>query len=77
MPAGAQLALSNLEDTVQHYYTEGLAASTRKAYSSGQKQFLDFCSLYKIDNVLPVTQDILCYFVAFLGKNGWGLWRFD
>ena len=22
--------------------------------------------------MLPVTQDILCYFVAFLGKKGWG-----
>ena len=43
----------------------------KKVYNSGQKQFLEFCSLYAVKDVLPVTQD-LCYFVSFLGEKGLG-----
>ena len=41
-------------------------------YSSGQKRFLEFCSLYNIHDVLPMSQDMLCYFVAYLGEKGLG-----
>ena len=33
-----QLALPNLEEAVQQYYSESLAPSTKKVYSSGQKR---------------------------------------
>ena len=49
---------------------ESLATLTKKVYSSGQKRFLEFCSLYEINDVLPVSQELLCYFVAYLGKQG-------
>ena len=61
-----------MEGAVQHYYSESLAPSTKKVYNSGQKRFLEFCSLYKIVDVLPVTQELLCYFAAYLGRKGLG-----
>ena len=33
---------------------------------------MKFCSEYYIQNVLPVDEDVLCYFVAYLGKRGLG-----
>ena len=50
----------------------GKYASTKKVYNSGQKHFLQFCSAYSINNVLPVNQNLLCYFVAYLSKKGLG-----
>ena len=72
MHPGPRLAESHLAETVQQYYSEGLAASTKKVYSTGQKHFMKFCSEYYIQNVLPVDEDVLCYFVAYLGKQGLG-----
>lgn len=66
-----QLAVQDLEGAVQRYYAESLASST-KVYSSEQKRFMEFCSLYSIHNVLPVSQYMLCYFVAYLGEKGLG-----
>lgn len=64
--------MQNLEGAVQRYYAESLASSTKKVYNSGQKRFLEFCTLYNVQDVLPVSQDLLCYFVAYLGEKGLG-----
>ena len=39
-------------------------------YSSGQNQFLLFCKEFNVNKVLPVSQELLCYFVSHLGKRG-------
>ena len=64
------------DEAVHHYYSEGLAVSTQKEYSLGQKHyfFLQFCSSYSIVEALPVNQDMLCYFVTYLSKRELGHW---
>ena len=65
-----RLALSSLDNSVQQFYAAGLAPSTKATYKAGQLKFIKFCVEYNIKNVLPVNQDILCYYVAFLGREG-------
>ena len=36
---------------------------------SGKKQFINFCKDYKIHKALPVTEELLCYYVAYLGDR--------
>ena len=64
------MALSQLDETVHGYYEAGLAPATKRVYSSGQNQFLLFCKEFSVDRVLPVDQELLCYFVSYLGKKG-------
>lgn len=60
-----------MEEAVQHYYSEILALST-KVDSAGQKRFFEFCFMHSMNDVLPVTQDLLCYFVSYLVKKRLG-----
>ena len=39
-------------------------------YRAGQKKFVQFCHNYNIIEVLPVNQELLRYFVSYLGKEG-------
>ena len=61
-----------MEATVQRFFEQGLAPSTRKSYKSGLKKFSEFCaqlpSHYKVS--LPVTQHVLCLYVSFLASKG-------
>ena len=61
--------LHRLDQTVQKYYSAALTASTHKTYRSAENRYLKFCDTFKI-NPLPVTEPILCYYVACLGQEG-------
>ena len=56
--------------SVQHYFQEGLAPSTRKAYNSAMKRFWGFCELYNVVDPFPVTEHLLCAFAAHLADAG-------
>ena len=64
------MALTSLDQSVLLYYSAGLADSTRRLYQSGRKQFISFCKEYGIKEVLPVSEETICYFVAHLGDKG-------
>ena len=65
----ARLDLAELDSLVHFYFREGLAASTRKTYEVGRKKFNQFCTELNISNPLPVNQQTLCYYVAYLAKR--------
>ena len=71
-PSGPQtgLDITSLDGAVQGYCRLGIAPSTRKTYKSAARRFGSFCSKYSIINPFPVDEPILCYFVAFLTKDG-------
>ena len=46
-----------------------LAPSTKRVYQSAQKRFLEFCMAAKLPP-LPLLEELPCYYVAFLGKQG-------
>lgn len=59
-----------MEVTVCQYFEAGLASSTRKTYGAGIKKYLHFGTLSGITEPLQVSQQTLCYFVAYLANNG-------
>ena len=58
-----------MEVALQKFYSYGLATTTKKAYSSGQKRFLDFCSKYKLPSD-PPTENTILLFISQLGEDG-------
>ena len=58
-----------LESAVQGLFAEGLAGSTRSSYSTAQKRYLTFCSLFNL-SPLPLSEHTLCLFAAFLANEG-------
>ncbi len=48
---------------------KGLAQSTHKVYSSGQKRFLDFCAAAGL-RAVPADEEVLCKFAAKLASEG-------
>ena len=56
--------LTELDSFVHFYFREGLAASTWRTW----KKFNQFCTEFNISNPLPVNQQTLCYYVAYLAK---------
>ena len=67
--SAARLDLQKLEETVQFYFTKGLAQSTLRTYRSGKDRYLKFCS-QAILNPLPVSEQVLCSFVSHLAQQG-------
>ena len=57
------LDVTALDGTVRCLYEAGLAKSTQQSYSSGKKRYLECCQ--KLG-----SPPMLCYFVAFLQKQG-------
>ena len=56
---------------IQRYFNLSIAASTRQTYSSGEKRFLAFLSLYRPTTAgsMPVDEDTLIRYVAYLAKS--------
>lgn len=54
-PTG-RLDVSRLEDSVQFYFQQGLAPSTRKTYQSVTHHFHNFCTAFNITNPFAVTE---------------------
>ena len=71
-PAG-QLNTSSLEQPCLHFLAQGLAPSTRKAYASGQRKFMEFCrqagKLHSNGSPCPADEWTLCLFVSFLADS--------
>ena len=66
--ATPRLDISQLEDNVSFFLSQALASSTLRSYRSGQKRFLQFCCDAAIQP-WPLTERVLCLFVAQLGKE--------
>ena len=61
--------VTNLDEDVRFLCSRGIADSTRKTYNSGLRKFSEFCSMYNVMSPFPVSEDILCYFTAYLAKQ--------
>jgi len=64
------LAIRDLDQWVQFYFEQGLSSSTLKTYATGTKHFNDFCISHNITSPYPLSQSLLCYYVAHLAKQG-------
>lgn len=62
--------VSELDQAVQHYLGNCVAPATRAAYRSGQRRYANFCARAGISTPYPVSEETLCHFVAFLGRDG-------
>jgi hypothetical protein len=69
-PWPARLDVRSLEASVQGYFREGLASSSRRTYAAGINKYLAFCTLYNLYRPLEVTQSTLCYYVSHLANTG-------
>ena len=61
-----------MEAAFHQFYSQGLASSTQKCYSSGQKHFLTFCSSFNLQPIPPSEHTILL-FISQLGLEGLSL----
>ena len=66
----AGLDLTHLEGLVHFYFSKGLAPSTQRTYRAGQNRFLKFCQENDVSNPLPLSENLLCLFVAVLANQG-------
>lgn len=68
-----QLDTSLLEERCRHFLVQGLAPSTRKSYTSGQRKFYNFClqagKLHPNGSPCPVDEWTPCLFVSFLAES--------
>ena len=68
----SQDPFASLKPQLQKFFDCSLAENTKKTYQTGEKQFLNFCYGFKIQDfhsVLPTNELILCYFVVFLAQS--------
>ena len=67
----APSTLGDLNADIQNYLSLSIAASTRKTYSSGEKRFLDFCTLHSThkSTLIPTDEETLIQYVAYLAKT--------
>ena len=68
--ATSRLDQSDLPPSVQGYFQRGLAASTQSTYRAALRRFHTFCIKYDIATPFPVTEQLLCYFSAYLVDQG-------
>lgn len=55
---------------VDHYVALSIASSTKKTYSSGEKQYQNFHSLYRPStSIFPANENTLILFAAYLAKS--------
>lgn len=60
-----------LNADISRYLNLSLADSSKQTYSSGEKRFLDFCSLYRLNptNALPADENTLIQYAAYLARS--------
>ena len=56
--------------SVQKYFNSGLAPSTQRTYGAALRRFHSFCIKFNIASPFPVTERLLCSFLAFLADDG-------
>ena len=54
---------------VRFYFNKGLAPSSQRTYKSAQERYLKFCFEHNYTPI-PITQTLLCSYVAYLGHSG-------
>jgi len=59
-----------LAPVLQGYLQAGLAPATQRSYGAAMKHFQLFCSTYNIVNPFPISELLLCYYVAYLAAKG-------
>lgn len=68
-PSRLRLDISHLWHIIQEYYQHGTAQTTRKTYTVGQRQYINFCSSTQRWTV-PTSESTLLQFVSHLAKGG-------
>lgn len=63
------LDIPSLRASVQEYYKQGLASSTMRSYTAGQRRFQEFCLGFNTC-ALPASEETLMLFLAYLAKDG-------
>ena len=62
-----------LREEALHYAHWGLAWSTNRTYSSGEKRFLQFCLMNRLfstgGDILPASEGTLIYFATYLART--------
>lgn len=58
-----------LNTELHNYVDMSLAENTKKAYLAGEKQYNNFCQSFKVNQVVPTTENTLCYFAVFLART--------
>lgn len=53
---------------MQRYAQAALATTTRRSYSSGQRQYFSFCNLHRV-TAIPGSELTLIYFACFLARR--------
>lgn len=61
--------MHKLGESLQNYYLQGLAPSTQKTYKSAKVRYLAFCNK-AITPPLPLSENVLCFYVSFLADEG-------
>jgi hypothetical protein len=61
---------TDMAPAVQRYFEAGLAPSTKKRYRAATRRFHQSCTRYTATTPLPVTEHLLCCFVAYLADDG-------
>ena len=64
----ARLDLQRLDDTVERYFRNGLAGSTRKAYDSAKRRYTEFAAKHG-RQPLPASEHQLCQLVCYLAES--------
>ena len=59
-----------MDEAVRFYCHRGLADTTHKTYRARLNRFLSFCNTFYVNDPFPVTESLLCYFVASLARQG-------
>jgi hypothetical protein len=62
------LGLSDLDRVVQELLAKGVAPATASVYAAVWRRYNTFCIQYSF-TPLPVTEEMLCWFVAFLSSQ--------
>lgn len=60
--------IHTLDGAVQKYFAAALTSSTHKTYSAAELRYTQFCKEFDL-SPFPVTENVVCYFVACLGQQ--------
>ena len=66
----SHMDISALDPALLFYCSQGVAQTTARTYSVGLGRFYNFCAECDILQPLPVSEQLLCYFVAALANQG-------
>jgi hypothetical protein len=70
-PTHSSCPPGDLNADIEYYLALSITASTQQTYNSGEKQFINFCYLYRPiqSQMMPADENTLIQFVAYLAKS--------